>query len=109
MHRRLFVLVLMGSALLRGEGLWKWSLAAVAAANVADGVTSAGRHELNPVLGGGRFGARAVGVKVGISAAVVGVQWLVVRRNPAAARKAAWINFAMAGATGAVAASNKRR
>jgi hypothetical protein len=108
------LLVLMLSVIsLRAEGadsgrkrLWKWSLGVLAAANVADVATSMGRHELNPVLGAGQFGARATGVKIGISAAAIGVQYLILRRRPEATRKAAYVNFALAGATGGVAAFN---
>ena len=92
-----------------GKRIWRWSLAAVAAANVADGVTSMGRHELNPVLGTGRFGARAAGVKIGVSTATVGVQYLILRRRPGAERKAAFVNFAMAGLTGGIAARTAAR
>jgi hypothetical protein len=89
--------------------LWKWSLAAVAAGNTADVMTSVGRHELNPVLGVGQFGPRATGTKVGISAAVVGLQYVLVRRRPEAARKLAFVNFGLAAATGGAAAYNARR
>jgi hypothetical protein len=88
--------------------LWKWSIGVLAAANAADVMTSMGRHELNPVLGVGQFGARATSVKISISAATIGVQYLLVRRRPQTMRKAAYINFALAGATGAVATFNTR-
>ena len=88
--------------------LWKWSIGMLAAANAADVMTSMGRYELNPVLGQGRFGPRATSVKIGISAATMGAQFLILRRWPEALRKAAYLNFALAGATGGVAASNIR-
>ena len=92
----------------RGSRLWKWSLAVLAAANVADAATSLGHRELNPVLGGGPFGARSVGVKMGIAGGGVAIQYLILRHRPAAAPKAAVINFAMAGVTGGIAARNTR-
>jgi hypothetical protein len=92
----------------RGKRLWKWSVGVLAAANAADTMTSMGRYELNPVLGAGRFGPRATGLKIGISAAMIGAQYLILRRRPQAMRKAAFVNFAMAGATAGVAALNTR-
>ena len=89
--------------------LWKWSIAMLAAANTADAMTSMGRYELNPVLGAGQFGIRATGVKIGISTATIGVEYLILRRRPEAARKAAWVNFGMAGLTGGIAARNAWR
>ena len=108
------VVLLMLSALVLGaqeaeknrSRLWSWSLAAVAAANAADIISARGRYELNPVLGAGPFGLRATGVKIGISSATIGLEYLIVRRRPDAARKAAVVNFGLAGFTGAVAAHN---
>jgi hypothetical protein len=86
--------------------LWKWSIAALAAANTADAASSFGRYELNPVLGVGRFCPRATGIKFGISSAAIGAQYLMLRRRPEAARKAAWVNFTLAGATAGIAVRN---
>src|SRR5690349_13256411 len=77
----------------RGSRLWKWSLAVLAAANVADAATSLGHRELNPVLGNGAFGARSVGIKASIAGGGIVVQYLILKRRPAAAPKAAFINF----------------
>ena len=115
MVKRILVVLTLSMISLRAEDadsgrkrIWKWSIGVLAAANTADVMTSMGRHELNPVLGVGPFGARATGVKIGIAAAAVGVQYLVLRRRPEAFRKAAYVNFALAGATGGVAAFNTR-
>jgi hypothetical protein len=51
---------------------------------------------------------RSVGVKVGISAAMVGVQYWMLRRRPEGSRKAAYINFAMVGLTGGMAIRNSQ-
>src|SRR5262245_57490769 len=92
-----------------GSRLWKWSLAAIAAGNAADMATSMGRYELNPVLGVGRFGPRATGIKVGLSTATIGLQYLMLRRRPEAARKLSYVNFGMAAATSGAAAYNRLR
>src|SRR5258708_39772151 len=101
---------------LRAEGaessrkkLWKWSVGILAAANAADAMTSIGRRELNPVLGTGQFGPRATGVKIGISAATIGAQYLILRRKPEAMRKAAYVNFGMAGAAAGGGGGKARR
>ncbi len=108
MRKRVLGLVFLTAGMLGAENrLWKWSLAAVAAGNAADMATSIGRYELNPVLGVGRFGPRAAGVKMGLSTAVIGMQYLMVRRKPEAARRLSYVNFAMAAATGGAAAYNR--
>ena len=113
MSKRMVVLFLLCTMVLGAQEiqrkrsrLWTWSLAALAAANTADVISSRGRYELNPVLGAGTFGLRAAGMKVGISAATVGLEYLFLRRRPEAARKAAIVNFGMSGVTGAIAARN---
>ena len=115
-QKRILALLMLTAGMLSAQGaesggkrLWKWSLAAVAAGNTADLMTSMGRHELNPVLGIGTFGLRATGIKIGISTATIGMQYLLVRRRPQAARKLAYVNFGMAAATGGAAAYNVRR
>lgn len=89
--------------------LWKWSIALLAAANVSDVATSIGHYEMNPVLGRGRFSGRDAGIKFGISSGSVVIQSLILRRRPAAERKAAYFNFALAGVTGGIAARNATR
>jgi hypothetical protein len=116
MVRRTVVLLLLATMALGAQEmerkrtrLWKWSIAVLAAANVSDAMSSMGRYELNPVLGNGRFGMRATGVKIGISTATIGLEYLILRRRPEAARKAAYANFGMAGLTGGIAARNALR
>ena len=116
MYKRVLAILFLTAGIMSAEGadngakrLWKWSLAAVAAGNAADVMSSVGRHELNPVLGVGQFGLRATGIKVGISTAAAGLQYLLVRRRPEAARKLAYVNFGMAAVTGGTAAYNARR
>lgn len=105
MRARAVVLLILTAGMMHAEGvdgkgrrLWNWSVAALAAGNAADTFSSLGRHELNPVLGVGKFGPRATGMKIGISMATIGVQYLLLRRRPEAAKKMAYINFGMAAA-----------
>jgi hypothetical protein len=90
------------------RGLWKASLAVLAAAQVMDIHSSFGCPEANGMLrsSGGTFGARAVGIKSGVIGAVVLMQYLSLRRSSRSARMNSAVNFAIAGATVGVAARN---
>ena len=55
-----------------------------------------------------RFGPRAIGIKVGIVTSVLALQYLALRKAPRAPRSFTIVNFASAGALGAVAARNYR-
>jgi hypothetical protein len=81
------------------RSLWKASLALLVASSAADMQSSLGRRELNPLLANaqGRFGARGIAVKALITGGALGLQWLMMRNNPAADRYAAIANFGMAG------------
>jgi hypothetical protein len=90
--------------------LWWASVAAVVAGSAVDAHSSWGRQELNPVLRGanGEFGMKAVAIKAAIAGGVVGAQYLMLRKNPHAAKYAAIANFGMAGVFGGVAVYNHR-
>jgi hypothetical protein len=93
----------------KGPGkLWWASVAAVVAGSAVDAHSSWGRQELNPLLrgAGGEFGMKAVAIKAAITGGVVGVQYLLLKKNPGGARHAAIANFAMAGVFGGVAYYN---
>ncbi len=65
-------------------------------------------RELNPMLAGpdGRFGAKATSIKIGTAAAVVGVEYLIVKKWPSSARTFSKLNWASSFLTGAFAAHN---
>lgn len=90
--------------------LWRISTVAVAAASAADVHSSWGRTELNPLLrsGNGAFGARALALKSGVVAAGLVSQWILLRRHPKAATRAAYGNLAVAGVLAGLAAHNYR-
>lgn len=89
---------------------WKISLTALAAANIVDTASSWNKHELNPALAApnATFGWQAAGLKMGITGAVLGVQWLATRHGagPGLYRALSIINFGSAAAIGAVAGHN---
>jgi hypothetical protein len=87
---------------------WKFSLAPVIASQVLDVVSSYGMRELNPMLAGpdGRFGARGTGIKLGANAAILGIEYLMVRKHPRAARIFSRINWSVSIVTTGFAAHN---
>ncbi len=88
--------------------LWRVSVAILGAVTIADMQSSVGRMEANPLLSSsdGRFSGRGMALKgVGVGA-VVGVQWLLLRKNPKAAPWAAGANFAAAALTGTAVIHN---
>jgi hypothetical protein len=87
---------------------WKWSLTPLLASQGLDVASSYGMRELNPILAGprGQFGVSSVLVKAGVMGALIGVEYLIVKAHPAAARAFTKINWAGAAVTTGVAAHN---
>ena len=88
--------------------LYRWSLATVLAANVADVASSWSQQEANPVVSGGgaQFGATSVAIKTGFVATSLLVQHIALRHRPDLYKKLAWMNFGTAGVLGGVAKYN---
>ena len=87
---------------------WKWSLAPLAASQALDVASSYGMRELNPALAGpdGRFGMKSATLKLGVTGALVGVEYLIVKAHPGAARPLAKLNWAASAVTVGFAAHN---
>jgi hypothetical protein len=87
---------------------WKISLAPVVASQVLDVASSYGMRELNPMLAGpdGRFGAQGAGIKLGSTAAILSIEYLIARRHPHAASILSKINWSVSIATTGFAAHN---
>ena len=89
---------------------WKISLTALAEANIVDAASSWNKHELNPALAApsATFGWPALGLKMGITGAVLGIEWLATRHSghPGLYRALSIVNFGGAAAMGAVAGHN---
>ena len=87
---------------------WKISLAPVVASQTLDVASSYGMRELNPVLAGpdGRFGPRAAGIKLGATAGLLGVEYLLVRKFPGSARVFSKINWTVSALTTGFAIHN---
>jgi hypothetical protein len=88
--------------------LWKFSAVMLTAVTIADMQSSVGRQEANPLLASqsGQFSGQGVAIKGLVVGGVLGVQWIMLRRNPQASKYAAGANFAMAAITGAVVVHN---
>jgi hypothetical protein len=112
--RRCVVILLLCSVCMYGESigsrskkLLMASFAAVTTAEIADSASSWGKLEANPVLGQSRFGLGKATVKIGLVSAIVTAQYVLLRhRGPSAYKAVAAINFAGAGALGAIAYRN---
>ena len=91
-----------------GRTLYRWSIATVLAANVADVASSWSQLEANPVVSGGgaQFGATSVAIKTGFVATSLLVQHIALRHRPDLYKKLAWMNFGTAGVLGGVAKYN---
>jgi hypothetical protein len=75
---------------------WKLSLVPVFASQTLDVASSYGMRELNPMLAdaNGRFGSKGVSMKLGTTAAIVTIEYLIVRKHPKAARLFSKLNWA---------------
>jgi hypothetical protein len=87
---------------------WKWSLAPLVASQALDITSSYGMRELNPILAGpqGQFGLSSAMLKVSVTAAFIGVEYLVVKIHPGAARVFTKVNWAGSALTAGFAAHN---
>lgn len=89
---------------------WAWSAAALMTSVAADTASSMGRQEMNPLLRGsmGQFNARSAALKFGIAGALLGSQYLLLKKHPEQAAWATTGNFAAAGLTSGIAVRNFR-
>jgi len=110
MHRRwLFALALFCTQVTPGKGA-DWlavSLTAHGAASLADGISSWGRYESNPLLrsSDGRFGSRGATIKSGLFGFTLATS-LAVRKNRRWRKWAIVANVAAAAAYTGIAARN---
>jgi hypothetical protein len=92
----------------RSYKAWKVSLAPMIAGFAVDATSSRGLRETNPVLAGsdGQFGAKGAMIKVGIGVALIGVEYLIVRKHPSAGKFLWKLNLGAAAVSGITAAHN---
>jgi hypothetical protein len=87
---------------------WELSLIPLVASQSLDAASSYGYRELNPLLAdpNGAFGARATTVKFSVVFALIGVEYLLVRNSPWAARLFEKLNWATSAVTTGLAVRN---
>jgi len=87
---------------------WKISLAALVGSQAADAATSYGMRELNPLLASanGGFEIRAAVTKMGVTGALVGIEYLIVRKYPRSAGVISKLNWSTGIVTMGFAAHN---
>jgi hypothetical protein len=87
---------------------WKISAVAVASSQVLDVASSYHMREMNPLLANstGQFGARAAGIKLGVTSAILAAQYWRLRTHPERARRMTILNWAAAALTTSFAAHN---
>jgi hypothetical protein len=93
-----------------GRNLYRWSIAAVLAGNVADAATGWRAQEANPVVAGtgNQFGLLSVAIKSGFVGTSLLIQHIVLRHRPDLYKRMAWMNLITSGALGGVACYNAR-
>jgi hypothetical protein len=91
-----------------GRTFYRWSLAAVTAANTADSISSWHRIEANPLLAtpGSQFDTKSLMLKSALLGVTILVEHWALRHSPTLYRTFAWVNLTIAGALGGVVAHN---
>ena len=92
----------------KAQKRWMWSALALGAASFADVTSSWGKLEANGLLrsSNGTFGAKGLGLKMGMMGGILYGQHLILKKNPALANAMTYTNFGMAGVKSAVAMRN---
>jgi hypothetical protein len=91
-----------------GMHRWKISLIPLFASQTLDVTSSWGMREMNPVLAqpNGGFGAKSAVLKLGAVGAFVGVEYLLAKKSPRAARLFEKLNWTGAAVTTGLAIHN---
>ena len=74
---------------------WEISLVPLVSSQALDAASSYGMRELNPLLASsnGGFERKAASIKLGAAAAIVGVEYLIVRKYPRSTRVISKLNW----------------
>lgn len=74
---------------------WEISLVPLVSSQALDAASSYGMRELNPLLASsnGGFETKATSIKLGFTAAIVGVEYLLVRKYPRSTRVISKLNW----------------
>jgi hypothetical protein len=87
---------------------WKISLMPLVASQALDAASSYGMRELNPLLASsnGGFEMKATSIKLGVTGALVGIEYLIVRKYPRSTRVISKLNWTSGIVTTGFAAHN---
>jgi hypothetical protein len=87
---------------------WERSLIPLVASQSLDAASSYGYRELNPLLASqnGTFGVKATAMKFSVVAGLIGVEYLLVRKSPKAARLFEKLNWSSSLLTTGLAVHN---
>jgi hypothetical protein len=87
---------------------WERSLIPLLASQSLDAASSYGYRELNPLLAdpNGAFGVRATTVKFSVVGALIGVEYILAKKSPQAARLFTKLNWSTAAVTTGLAVHN---
>lgn len=87
---------------------WTRSLAPLVASQALDAASSYGYRELNPMLAdsNGNFGMRSTVIKFAVVGALIGVEYLLVRKSPQTGKLLAILNWSGAAVTTGFAVHN---
>jgi hypothetical protein len=87
---------------------WKISIAPLVASQALDITSSYGMRELNPLLAQsqGQFGAQSATIKLGVTGGLIGVEYLIIKAHPSAARVFTKLNWGAAALTTGFAVHN---
>lgn len=93
---------------IKGRQFYQWSVLALVAGNAADAVSSWRRPEENPVLAipGASFSVQSIALKAGFVGASLLIEHWALKNHSGLYRPLAWMNVAIAGGLGGVAARN---
>jgi hypothetical protein len=91
-----------------GRRVWMWSLVPLVASQALDSASSYGMRELNPALADrdGGFGVRSTVLKFAVTGALIGVEYLIVRKSERSSKLFAVLNWTVAGVTTGLAVHN---
>ncbi|WP_031500079.1 hypothetical protein [Bryobacter aggregatus] len=92
----------------KAQKRWIWSAVALTAASFADVQSSWGKMESNPMLrsSNGTFGAKGMGIKLGIVGGILASQTILVNRAPAFAKPLTYANFGLTAVKVGIAVRN---
>ncbi len=92
----------------KAQKRWMWSAVALTAASFVDVSSSWGKIEANPLLrsSNGTFGAKGMGIKMGMMGGILLGQHFIAKKNPTLANALTVANYGMTAVKVGVAARN---